>query len=100
MRLLAAIVLLLAACDQTPPDALVVRTVLVKSEKELAKHCPTDPLHGAQGLMGCSRGGVMTTPTSKTCTIYALEPRGFDDHRRLETIGHEYWHCRKGRVHG
>lgn len=100
MRLLAAILLLLAACDQAPLDEMTVRTVLVRTEAELAKHCAANPIHGAQGLMGCSRGGVMSTPAEKTCTIYALEPRGFDDHRRLETIGHELWHCRKGRVHG
>ena len=27
------------------------------------------------------------------CEIYAAEPFNFDDSRKLETLGHETWHC-------
>lgn len=28
-----------------------------------------------------------------TKTIYAAEPRNFNDHYRLEILGHEFWHA-------
>lgn len=29
----------------------------------------------------------------KTNTIYAVEPENFNDHFRLEILGHEFWHA-------
>lgn len=34
----------------------------------------------------------------KTATIYAVEPRSFNDIQHLETLGHEFWHA-LGAVH-
>jgi len=94
---------LLMSCDQAPPQGesggMYVITTMVKTEEELRKHCPTDVLHQAQGLRGCSKGGALQTPASNVCRIYILEPKGFDDHRRVETLGHELMHCMKGPVH-
>lgn len=33
------------------------------------------------------------------CTIVAQKPKSFLDHRRLEVIGHEVWHCFHGPIH-
>lgn len=33
------------------------------------------------------------------CTIVARMPRSFLDHRGLEIIGHEVWHCFHGAIH-
>lgn len=30
---------------------------------------------------------------SRTNTIYAVEPQNFNDHFRLEILGHEFWHA-------
>lgn len=34
-----------------------------------------------------------------TCTIVAPEPKDMNDHRRLNTLGHEMMHCFNGQVH-
>ncbi|HEY4530141.1 MAG TPA: hypothetical protein VIG97_07415 [Luteimonas sp.] len=28
-----------------------------------------------------------------TCTIYAVQPRNFEDRAALQALGHEAWHC-------
>lgn len=38
-------------------------------------------------------GVILGCYVPATNTIYAPEPRSFNDHKRLETLGHEYWHA-------
>lgn len=45
---------------------------------------PPDPKDGSM-IVGCYN------PVTKT--IYAAEPRNFNDHYRLEILGHEFWHA-------
>lgn len=63
---------------------------LVTTEPELRKLCGDDMI--AEPL-GCAKSH------GSSCTIVGYEPRSFDDHRRLETLGHELWHCIKGPKH-
>ena len=92
----AIILLLLAGCEQVPSDEMTVKRVFVKDEAELKRYCGDDLI--AEPL-GCARGGAMVIPRSGRCTIYVYKPRGFDDHRRIETVGHEVHHCFEGAKH-
>lgn len=83
MRLLW--LLLLGGCSQLNVDLQLVGT-----EDELRQACGNDML--AEPL-GCALSH------GRSCTIIAYEPRSFDDHRRIETLGHELWHCVKGPAH-
>ena len=79
--------LLLVGCDQAPPDSRTVTLVFVKTEAELRAKCGNDLVIEP---LGCQK---------PPCKIIAYEPRGFDDHRRIETLGHELWHCYRGPKH-
>ena len=85
---LAALVLaalLLGGCSK-----LYVDVQFVPDEAALRRACGDDMK--AEPL-GCAKSH------SKSCTIVAYEPRSFDDHRRVETLGHELLHCLKGPAH-
>lgn len=41
-------------------------------------------------LGGCARSKPGDTDT---CQIIVAEPRSFEDHLRLNLLGHEVWHC-------
>lgn len=75
---------------------MTIRRVLVNSEEELRHYCGADLVIEP---LGCAKGGALTTPPSDTCTIYALKDRGYDDHRLVETQGHELKHCFEGAAH-
>jgi hypothetical protein len=100
VRLLAlalAAAAVIAGCEPVPPPTeLDLRMTFANDEAELRRYCGDDLVIEP---LGCARGGVMTTPPSKECRVYLFEPRGFDDRRRLETLGEEVWHCVKGRKH-
>ncbi len=83
MRLLA--LLLLGGCSQ-----LYVDVKFVPDEAALREVCGDDMI--AEPL-GCVKSH------GKSCIVIAYEPHGFDDHRRVETLGHELLHCLKGPVH-
>lgn len=76
---------LLSGCSQ-----LNVDFQFVQSEADLREKCGQDMLSEP---LGCAYSH------GRSCTIIAYEPRAFDDHRRLETLGHELWHCLKGPAH-
>ena len=82
--------MLLFGCDQAQSDARTVTLVLVKSDAEVKQHCGDDMILEP---LGCAK------VAGASCRIVAYEPRGFDDHRRLETLGHELWHCYRGPKH-
>ena len=44
-------------------------------------------------------GGMADWTTEKNCTIWAYEPRGEDDRKYLEILGHEMLHCFRGHFH-
>ena len=69
-----------------------IRRVLVDSQEDLQKFCGVN-LFGQQ--LGCATGGF----PSSSCTIYALRDKGFDDHKLIETQGHELKHCFEGPSH-
>lgn len=86
--------LLLLGCEQATPDVITLTRIYAKDEAELRRYCGDDLIIEP---LGCQRGGKMTG--SSRCTVYLLKPRGFDDHRRVETLGHEVLHCFDGRTH-
>jgi hypothetical protein len=52
--------------------------------------------HMCSKLMGRdpdSDGTIVGCYNPATKTIYAAEPRSFNDHFRLEILGHEFWHA-------
>lgn len=86
---LILIVALLTACSPSD-DARTITLTLVKDEAALRAQCGNDLIVEP---LGCAK------VHGRACTIVAFEPRGFDDHRRLETLGHELWHCVRGPKH-
>ena len=86
--------LLLVACDRVSQDEMTIKRVYVKDEAELRRHCGDDLILEP---LGCARGGKMSG--AKSCTVYLYKPYGFDDHRRLLTLGHEVHHCFEGPKH-
>ena len=94
MARLAILALLLLGCEQVSQDEMLVKRVYVKDEAELRRHCGDDLIVEP---LGCARGGKMAN--SKSCTVYLYKPYGFDDHRRLLTLGHEVQHCFDGPRH-
>lgn len=39
------------------------------------------------------RGMIVGCYHRLTSTIYAVEPKNFNDHEKLEILGHEFWHA-------
>jgi len=78
-------ILFLSGCAQFYVDMEFVQT-----EAELREVCGDDMI--AEPL-GCAKSH------GRSCTLVGYEPRAFDDHRRLETLGHELLHCIKGPKH-
>lgn len=82
-------VLLLVGCEPvTPPEEMKVRVKWMTHE-EVRQKCGFSVLdpYGCAIVAGAS------------CTIYAIKPRGFDDHAAVETLGHELLHCLWGPTH-
>lgn len=77
--------LLLIGCTAVEPWKRDVTLVLTE---DVQAQCPS-----FYQVRGCAKMGV------SNCTIVAKEPRSFDDKERLLTLGHELWHCFKGRLH-
>ena len=38
-------------------------------------------------------GCAARNPDGKSCVIYVVQPRNFQDDGRLAVLGHEFWHC-------
>lgn len=85
------VIIVFPGCTQeTPRDRFQLTVVYVADEAELRAACGNDMIVEP---LGCAK-----RVTGK-CSIFAYRPRGFDDHRRLETLGHELLHCISGPVH-
>ena len=69
---------------------MTVKRVYAKDEAELRRYCGNDLVVEP---LGCA------LVRNKSCTIVAFQPRGYDDHRRVETLGHELMHCFDGPKH-
>lgn len=79
------------ACGQQSTDGPKgVKLTFAASTQEVAQLC------GDAGLLedfGCQK------PRDFGCELVVLKPRGFDDAPRIQTLGHELWHCFHGPVH-
>ena len=84
--LLAVAVFFVSGCASDPYG---FRVVYATSSADLDRYCGPSPLR----RFGCA----ISRPGG--CVVVALAPRGFDDRRRLETLGHEVLHCTHGPVH-
>lgn len=73
------------ATSHAPNQVSSVTLELVATDVEIIKRCGHSVFMSAP--LGCAykRGD--------SCTIVAYAPRSWDDRRRLETLGHELWHC-------
>lgn len=92
MRALAIILLLSACTQEPPPEIRGVKLTFAQNTKEIARLC-SDPASGAIEDFGCQKDRDFG------CELVVLKPRGFDDHARIETLGHELWHCFHGKIH-
>lgn len=45
------------------------------------------------GFLMEKQGTIVGCFDPKTQTIYAVEPENFNDHFKLEILGHEFWHA-------
>lgn len=89
------VVLLLAGCTvQEGPQPIQV--TFAKNSADVARLCggfsPLEPL-------GCARQNRSEINPNGSCEIVAIKPRGFDDAKALEILGHELLHCLWGPVH-
>jgi hypothetical protein len=81
---------LLAFANQYPDEAKSTRTtvtvhiVWLPNFEAVHAICSFYLPH-LQGIVGCYN--------PITSTIYAVEPTNFNDHLRLEILGHEFWHA-------
>lgn len=87
MRALIAM-LLLAGCSEVD-QGMTVKLTLVKNTAEVAMLCGASPLEP----YGCAK------VHGKFCEIVAIKPRGFDDYKNVQTVGHELLHCFWGPTH-
>ena len=85
---LVILLLVLCGCASVPPDIRTVTLELVASDREMIKKCGHSLFLTAP--LGCAK------VQGSFCTIVAYAPRTFEDRRKLETLGHELWHCYKG----
>ena len=83
---------LLVGCASIDPSPIRQVTLqLVQTDAEMIRACGHAVFLTAP--LGCAK------LHASACTIVAYAPRTFDDRRRLETLGHELWHCYKGPNH-
>lgn len=95
-QMIGAIALgVLAGCADTPIIKTMDHgTVLIKwpaanrTREAVRQHC-------APGERGCA----FYSADDFICEVFAEEPGGIDDFRRLETMGHELVHCVFGKGH-
>ncbi len=90
------IALLLAGCTVEHDTAQPIKVTWAKDSAEVERLCggfsPLEPL-------GCARQNRSEINPKGSCEIVAIKPRGFDDARALEILGHELLHCLWGPVH-
>lgn len=99
---------LIAACSPSPStdqyemvhksDRNVTRIEIhwMHSTAEVDSFCSSLKDMGTGNHYGACARGKPNDPLS--CEIYMVQPMNFDDHKPLETLGHEAWHC-LGAVH-
>jgi hypothetical protein len=92
--------LLLAACGgeseplrQTRDDREFTVSMHIVDERDIAKTCAD------LGVLYEANGCAAFNLDTKHCDVYVMPQRFAHDGERLETIGHELWHCRFGRWH-
>lgn len=82
---------LVVASGQYPDSAkstkttVTVHVVWLPSFKAVDAFCSLDMPKGDGKIVGCF--------DPKVNTIYAVEPKNFNDAVRLEILGHEFWHA-------
>ncbi len=52
-----------------------------------------DAVCKAAGATDGERFEACAASGATTCTIYAAQPRNFEDRAALQALGHEAWHC-------
>ena len=65
-------------------DVVVVRVVFMEPE-DVNVFCNDGVVSDEYVILGCY--------DPRTSTIYAPEPKNFNDYERLEILGHEFWHA-------
>ena len=99
-RLLFLLLALSAGCAEIPmlKDFEVnqshVRLILIDKDR-ISAFCETIMDRPGDHLDGCARWSADRT----SCEIYVTAPESVNDLARMATIGHEVWHCFRGRFH-
>ncbi len=89
------ILIVLTACTEHPQDVQPIKLTLVANSAEVRAKCGNSPLEP----FGCAKQNRSEINPGGSCEIVAIQPRGFDDHEAIKTLGHELYHCFKGPVH-
>ena len=82
--------LVLSGCATIPSELQNRRSIKLTLTDTPSEYCGR-PLIGE--VLGCAKINGLE------CEIVAKPPRSFEDRRKLETLGHELWHCFKGPKH-
>lgn len=98
LTLLAALALVGCASTPAPPASARWQTSTVEvhwlRKQDVGAKCKALGLPDTM-FKGCARS---KPDNIKVCEVYLAQPTSFDDAFRLETLGHEVWHC-FGAVH-
>ena len=85
---LSFLVLFMTGCTILTPGDL--RTIKLTLTETPMTYCGTK-LYGE--VLGCAKLQDLQ------CEVIVKQPRSFEDRKRLETLGHEVWHCFSGPKH-
>lgn len=89
------LIILLAACTETPQEIQPIKLTLVANTAEVRAKCGNSPLEP----FGCAKQNRSEINPGGSCEIVAIKPRAFDDDAAVLTLGHELLHCAWGPVH-
>lgn len=71
-------------------DTLLVSVEWTEDLKKIAQECPGEVK--GKVTVGCAVWTLKAFGTA-SCVIWIQKPRDFNDHFRLEVLGHEIFHC-------
>ena len=99
-RLLFLLLALSAGCAETNmlKDFEVYRVsvrLIIMDKDRISAFCESIIDRPGDHLDGCARWSKDRT----SCEIYVTAPEYANDFARMATIGHEVWHCFRGRFH-